>query len=106
MKLLAQGIQNLELKLKKYELISKGQKWRSKCQKLRITSSVIVTNILIKTQQFAASSFWIARYRYLAAVTLTMNHDLDILKMYLCTENKVAKASNSKYIAWIKIVRK
>jgi len=52
MKLLAYGIQNLELELKKYKNMCQGQKSRSKRQKLRITSSVIVTDIPIKPQQF------------------------------------------------------
>jgi len=82
----------------------KGQ--RSKCQKLQITSSVIVTDIPIKTQQFPASSFWVACYRFFAAVTLILGpwpwtydletkRDLDILKMCLQTENEVARSNHS-----------
>jgi len=57
MKLQDEVIQNLELELKKYENMSKGQRSMSKCQKLRITPSVIITDIPIKPQQFPASSF-------------------------------------------------
>jgi len=73
--------------------MSQCQRSRSKCQKLRITSSVIVTDIPIKPHQFPTSSFWVARYRFFAAATLTLklNLDLDILKMYLETENKFAR---------------
>jgi len=35
-------------------------------------------------------------------MTLKLNLDLDILKMYLQTEKEVAKESHSIYIAWIK----
>jgi len=48
MKLLALSIRNLELALNKYE---------NMLSKLRITSSVIVTDIPIKTQQYPTSSF-------------------------------------------------
>jgi len=44
-KLLVQGIRNLEGELEKFENMSEGQRSRSKCQKLGITSSVIVTDI-------------------------------------------------------------
>jgi len=37
----------------------------------------------------------------LEPMTLKLNHDLDILKMYLQTENEVARSSHSKYIARI-----
>jgi len=62
--------------------MSQGQRSRSKCQKLRITSSVVVTYIPIKPQQFPDSSFWVACYRFFAAVTFTWNprpwtHDLE-----------------------------
>jgi len=40
-------------------------------------------------------------------VTLKLNHDLDILKMYhLQTENELAMSGHSKYIAWIEKVQK
>jgi len=55
MKLLAEDIQNLELKLKNTKM-SQGQRPRAKCQKFRINSNVIVTDILIKPQQFKAGS--------------------------------------------------
>jgi len=42
---------------KQYENMSQGKKSRSKCQKLRITSGDIVTDIPIKPQQFQTSSF-------------------------------------------------
>jgi len=43
--------------IEKYEDISQSQRSRSKCQKLRITSSIIVTDIPIKPQQFPTRSF-------------------------------------------------
>jgi len=87
-----------------------GQRSNLKCQKLRNTSSVIVTDISIKPQQFPTSSFWVAHYHFCAAVTLTLdpsmtlklNRDLDILKLYIHTENEVARYSHSKGIAWMK----
>jgi len=101
MKLLAWGIQNLKLELKKYVSMS-----MVKMSKLRITSSVIVTDIPIKP----AGSFWVACYRCsdldLKAVTLKLNCDLDVLKMCLETENEVARSSHSKYIAWMDKVQK
>jgi len=42
----------------------------------------------------------------LGPMTLKLNHDLDILKMCLGTENEVARSSHSKYIARIEKVRK
>jgi len=42
---------------KKYENMSQGQRSRSTCQKLLITSSIIVTDIPIKPQQFPISGF-------------------------------------------------
>jgi len=48
--------QNLELELKTRKYVSRS-KIKVKCQKLRVTSSVIVTNIPIKPQQFPTSSF-------------------------------------------------
>jgi len=78
------------------------QRLRSKCQKLRITSSVMVTDIPIKPKQFPTGSFWVAHYRFfrcrdfdLGPMTLKLNHDLDILKMYLRTENQVSRWSHS-----------
>jgi len=73
MKLLAEGIQNLEFEFRKYENMSQGRRSRSKCQKLPITSSVIVTDIPIKPQQFPTSSFDVACYLSFAAVTLTFD---------------------------------
>jgi len=71
-----------------------------KCQKLRITSSVSVTGIPIKPQKFPASSFWVcSRALDLGPMTLKLNRDLDILKMYLPAKNEVARLSHSKYIA-------
>jgi len=42
-------------------------------KKLRITSSVVVTDIPIKPQQFPTSSFKVARYGFGTAVTLTLD---------------------------------
>jgi len=42
---------------KKYENKSQRQRSMSECQKLRITSSIIATDIPIKPQQFLTSSF-------------------------------------------------
>jgi len=53
--------------------MSQGQRSRSKCQKLQIASSVIVTYILINPQQYQISSFWVARYHFLAVVTLILD---------------------------------
>jgi len=53
MKLLAQGIQNLELELTNFRIKGHSQN----VKKLQITSSVITTDILIKPQQFPTSSF-------------------------------------------------
>jgi len=46
---------NTELEFKQNNM-SKGQRSRSKCQKLQITLSVIVTDIQIKPRQFLACS--------------------------------------------------
>jgi len=58
-----------------------------KCQGQNVTSSVIVTDN--KPQQFPANSFWAARLERLCCcdldygpMTLKLNRDLDILKMY------------------------
>jgi len=77
---------------KKYENVS-----RSKCQRLWITSSVIVTDIPIKPQQFPASSFWVACYSFFAAVTLTFGQWP--WNWTVTYENKVARLSHSKYKA-------
>jgi len=74
------------------------------CQKLRVTSSIIVTDIPIKSKQFPTSSFRVALYYFFTSVTLTLDHkrencDLDILKRYLQTENEDDWSSHSKYIA-------
>jgi len=49
-----------------------GSTSRSNSQKLRISSSVIVTYIPIESRQFPASSFWLARYLFFAAMTLAL----------------------------------
>jgi len=41
----------------------------------------------------------------LGSTTLKLSRDLDVLKMYLQTENEVARSSHSQYIAWIEKVR-
>jgi len=85
--------------------MSQCQRSGSKCQKLRITSIVIVTDIPIKPHQFPTSSFWVARHSFFAVVTLTLDPrpwnctSLDILKMYLHTENEVARLSHSS-LSW------
>jgi len=76
--------------------LSQDQRSRSKCPKLRITSSVSVTDILIKPQQFPTSRFSVARYRCccdldLGPMTLKLNYNLDILKMSHHTKNEVAR---------------
>jgi len=53
------------------------QDQRSKCQKLQITSSVIITDILMKLQQFLTNNLWVACYRFFTAVTLTWTHDIE-----------------------------
>jgi len=42
---------------------------------------------------------------FLGPMTLKLNHDLDILKMYLQTENEAARSSHSKYITRIEKVQ-
>jgi len=88
-----------QLEFKKYENMSQGQ--RSKCQRLRITSSIIVADIPIKPQQFPTGSLWVFHLcdLDLRPMTLKLNRDLDIPKLYLQTENEVARSSHSKYIA-------
>jgi len=72
MKLKLKAFKTQSLSWEKYENISQGQKSRSKCQKLQITLSIFVTDILIKPQQFLASSFWVAHYRFFTAVILIL----------------------------------
>jgi len=73
--------------------MSEGQRSRSRCQKHQITLSVIVTDIPIKPQQFLRCTLPLVRCRDLDLeyVTLKLNHELDILKMYLHPENEVAR---------------
>jgi len=51
---------NLELELEKNTKICRSRRSRSECQELQITSSIIITDILIKLQQFPTSSFSVA----------------------------------------------
>jgi len=89
--------------------MSQDQSSSSNCQKLLITSSVIVTDIPIKPQQFPTNSFRAACYRFfrshdldLGPMTLTLERDLDILQMHFQTEKEVARLSHLKGIAWAK----
>jgi len=68
-----EDIQHLEFEFKKYKnrLMYQDQRSRSKCHKLRTTSSGITTYIPIK--KFPTSSFWVARCRFFSAVTLTLD---------------------------------
>jgi len=50
--------------IKKYRNMSEGQKSRSECQKLQITSSIIAADIPVKPQEFPTSSFLVARYQF------------------------------------------
>jgi len=73
--------------------------------------SIIVTDIPLKPHQFLASSFWAACYLCcsdldLGPMTLSLNRELDILKMCLRTDSEVATSSHWKYIAWIEKVQK
>jgi len=52
-------------------IMFQGQRSRSKCQNVWITSSIAVTEIPIKPQQFPTSRFWVAHYRFFIAMTLT-----------------------------------
>jgi len=81
----------------KYVLRSQVKVNMSKAQKLRITLSIIVTDSPIKPVFFElhATSFslsWPSRYTH----DLENDRDLDIPKMYLQSENKVARSSHSK----------
>jgi len=72
--------------------MSQGQRSRSKCQKLRIISSIIVTDIPIKPQQwFLSCTLPLFRLRDLdlGAMTLKLNRDLYILKMYFQMKMKL-----------------
>jgi len=68
-------------------------------KKLRITSSIIVTDILIKPQQFLTCTLVLScmlpvfccRDLDLGPMTSKLNRDLDILKTYLHPENEVAR---------------
>jgi len=101
MKLLAYGIQNLELELKTHKQMFQRQRSRSKWQQLRITSSVIVIDIPIKPQELnwnfqpvvfeLHATAFCCRDLDLGPMILKLNHDLDILEMYLHTENGVAR---------------
>jgi len=57
MKLLAQGIQNLKLEFKKIRKYVSKSRVKVKMSKAPSYSSVIVTDIPIKPQQFPTSSF-------------------------------------------------
>jgi len=89
MKLLALGIWI-------YENVS-----RSKYQKLRITSSIIITNMTdqapaISDQEFFSCMLALFRYRDLGPMTVKLNCELDILKIYLQTENEVPRSTHCK----------
>jgi len=93
--------------------MSEGQRSRSKCQKLRITSSVIVTDIPIIASSFRPVVFEL----HASAFTLpwpwprnqdlkTISHDLNILNKYHHTKNEVASSSHSKGITCAEKIRK
>jgi len=75
MKMLAYVIRNVRAWIEKNPKMSQGQ--RSKHQKLWITSSVIVTDIPIKPQQFPTSSYWVARYSFRLPRPWPWTHDLE-----------------------------
>jgi len=90
-------LQNVELE--QYENMSQGQRSKSKCRKLRMSLSGIVTAIPIKPQQFLASSLWVARYRFFAGVTLTM-------KVASASEVTALRRYTNLFIIIIIIIRK
>jgi len=77
--------------MKKIPKYVSRSKIKIKMSKLRMTWSVIVTEISIKPQQFPTSSCMLLLFRgrdlNFGPVTIKLNRDLDILKMY--TENEV-----------------
>jgi len=103
MKLLALGIQNLELKLKKYENMSHVKVKMSKTPSYfeRYCSTHSDQAPAISGLEFLSCTLprFCCRDFDLGHMTLKLNRDLDILKMYLLTENELARSRYSKYIA-------
>jgi len=101
LKYAAAGLKHSKLRariLKKMK-IYRGQRSKSTCQKLWIISSVIVTDIPIKPQQFPTGRFWVAcctlQWPWPDPWPWELNRRLDILDVYLHTENEVARWSHS-----------